>query len=127
MGITVTPLLPTTANPRDPGWTTQDEATKVAQSMINQSDGPSDINIYEQATFEGSPNQYPDGRKAWYLKFTLSQDVTMPSTGRVLNQSIPYDVNAGQNLDYLKNKPTLPWKFIPISIGDDTFTGDTEK
>lgn len=114
-------------------FTTPGEAMSVAYSMAGQLPDGTAVVVAEGS--QGEKNMYQntsnDGRLLLYINFTKTCEIVSPETGRALNVSVPFHINAGANLDRLLGNPNYQWKFVATPDGSEnalpnTYIGDVE-
>jgi hypothetical protein len=130
---TVTLLPTTTVPPRDILYTTVDEAMHVANNLRDFGLVTDQIQIIEVSQNEigGEPNKFQDGRLALVIRFNRTMIVVSPKTKISTEATVPFEVVAGELLNYLNDEPLKPWKFLAEWSGfdgtRDTWVGDVEK
>lgn len=126
-------LLPTTVKPvRDPLYTSIEEAQIVASNLQYPLGPVTDPNLeIVEVTVEevgGEANIYLDGRLALEIRFSKELQV-LNSNGRQQLVSVPFRINAGENLENATLRAMAPWKLLaePAEGGPDKWEGDVEK
>jgi hypothetical protein len=127
--VVYVPPAPPVVPKRDINFTSQAEAMAVANSFLTIGGSPdtaltTDITVV--ALVPEAPNTNPTDGRLWHqIQFTRTMNVTN-DVGRKMDESIPFDLNAGILLDDEVNNPLLPWVYLQSGV-DGARVGDIER